>query len=60
MTFAALSALRICDLITQAGYPAGAFSLLTGTGKVTGEALASHMDVDKVACVFPRRRSPVL
>lgn len=31
-------------------YPAGAFNLVTGTGKVAGEAIASHMDIDKVCC----------
>lgn len=44
-----LSALVITQYIEQAGFPPGVFNLVTGLGKVAGAALASHMDVDKIA-----------
>jgi aldehyde dehydrogenase (NAD+) len=44
-----LSALRIGELIVEAGYPEGVVNLLPGYGPTAGAALASHMDVDKVA-----------
>lgn len=43
-----LSALKFAELVKAAGYPAGAFNLLNGVGRVTGDALARHPDVDKV------------
>ncbi|KPI41925.1 Aldehyde dehydrogenase [Cyphellophora attinorum] len=44
-----LSALYMCDLIVKAGFPAGSINLITGYGKNAGAAIASHMDVNKVA-----------
>lgn len=44
-----LSALKICELIKEAGFPAGTVNLVSGYGKTVGNAIASHMDVDKVA-----------
>ena len=44
-----LSALRIGELILEAGFPAGVVNILPGFGPTAGAALASHMDVDKVA-----------
>jgi aldehyde dehydrogenase (NAD+) len=44
-----LSALRIGELIVEAGFPAGVVNLLPGFGPTAGAAIASHMDVDKVA-----------
>ena len=44
-----LSALKMCELIQQAGFPAGTINLISGFGKNAGAAIASHMDVDKVA-----------
>ncbi|CAK7202674.1 hypothetical protein SEUCBS139899_005400 [Sporothrix eucalyptigena] len=44
-----LSALKMCELIKEAGFPAGTVNLISGFGKTAGNALASHMDVDKVA-----------
>jgi aldehyde dehydrogenase (NAD+) len=44
-----LSALYMCELIKQAGFPAGAINLISGYGKDAGAAIANHMDVDKVA-----------
>ena len=44
-----LSALRIGELILEAGYPDGVVNLLPGFGPTAGAALARHMNVDKVA-----------
>src|SRR5215469_3296769 len=44
-----LTALRIGELILEAGFPEGVVNLLPGYGPTAGAAIASHMDVDKVA-----------
>lgn len=44
-----LSALYICGLIKEAGFPPGVINLVSGYGKTVGAAIAQHMDVDKVA-----------
>jgi aldehyde dehydrogenase (NAD+) len=44
-----LSALRIGELIVEAGYPKGVVNLLPGYGPTAGAAIAQHIDVDKVA-----------
>jgi aldehyde dehydrogenase (NAD+) len=44
-----LSALRIGVLIVEAGFPEGVVNILPGFGPTAGAAIASHMDVDKVA-----------
>ena len=44
-----LTALRIGELVTEAGFPAGVVNVITGRGSVVGEALATHADVDKIA-----------
>jgi aldehyde dehydrogenase (NAD+) len=44
-----LTALRIGELIVEAGFPEGVVNLLPGFGPTAGAAIASHMDVDKVA-----------
>ncbi|MFD7908268.1 aldehyde dehydrogenase family protein [Kitasatospora sp. NPDC059747] len=36
-------------LVHEAGFPAGVFNLVTGTGAVAGAALAAHRDVDVVS-----------
>jgi aldehyde dehydrogenase (NAD+) len=43
-----LSALRIGELALEAGLPAGVLNIVTGPGRVVGEALVNHPDVDKV------------
>jgi phenylacetaldehyde dehydrogenase len=43
-----LSALRLGELILEAGFPKGVVNILTGFGEA-GAALAAHSDVDKVA-----------
>ena len=44
-----LTALRIGELIVDAGFPEGVVNLLPGFGPTAGAAIANHMDVDKVA-----------
>jgi aldehyde dehydrogenase (NAD+) len=43
-----LSALRIGELALEAGLPPGVFNTVTGPGRVVGDALVNHPDVDKV------------
>jgi phenylacetaldehyde dehydrogenase len=44
-----LSALRLGELILEAGIPPGVVNIVTGFGETAGAALAAHDDVDKVA-----------
>jgi len=44
-----LSALMVANLIEEAGYAPGVVNLLSGYGPTAGEAIARHMDIDKVA-----------
>src|SRR5258707_15871888 len=44
-----LSALRVGELMLEAGFPEGVVNLLPGYGPTAGAAIARHMDVDKVA-----------
>ena len=44
-----LTALRLGELVVQAGVPAGVANIVTGIGQVAGAALAAHPDVDKIS-----------
>nr|XP_040022147.1 aldehyde dehydrogenase family 1 member A3 isoform X1 [Gasterosteus aculeatus aculeatus] len=44
-----LTALHVGALIKEAGFPPGVVNILPGFGPTAGAAIASHMDVDKVA-----------
>src|ERR1700733_5072765 len=44
-----LTALRVAELITEAGFPDGVVNMLPGYGPTAGAAIARHMDIDKVA-----------
>ncbi|MFB2974731.1 aldehyde dehydrogenase family protein [Microseira sp. BLCC-F43] len=44
-----LSALRIGELIIEAGFPPGVVNILSGYGPTAGAAISHHMDIDKVA-----------
>lgn len=44
-----LSALRLADLIAEAGFPAGVVNIVTGNGETAGDRLVRHPDVDKIA-----------
>lgn len=43
-----LSALRIGELALDAGVPPGVLNIVPGPGKIVGDALVNHPDVDKV------------
>jgi phenylacetaldehyde dehydrogenase len=43
-----LTALRLGELVLEAGFPRGVFNIVTGLGPTAGAALASHDAVDKV------------
>ena len=44
-----LGAIRLAELLHEAGLPDGALHVVNGRGSVTGAALASHTDVDLVS-----------
>jgi phenylacetaldehyde dehydrogenase len=44
-----LSALRLGELIMEAGFPEGVVNIVPGYGETAGAALAAHPDVDKIA-----------
>ncbi|MCY1271758.1 aldehyde dehydrogenase family protein [Pseudomonas jinjuensis] len=43
-----LTALKLAELVLEAGYPAGVFNVVTGTGITAGSALSHHPLVDKL------------
>jgi aldehyde dehydrogenase (NAD+) len=46
---ASLSALRLGELVQEAGFPPGVVNIVTGTGTDVGRALINHPDVDKIS-----------
>lgn len=44
-----LSILYLANLIKEAGFPPGVVNILNGYGRTAGAAIASHLDVDKIA-----------
>src|ERR1700738_2714495 len=44
-----LSALRLGELIMEAGFPDGVVNIVPGYGETAGATLAAHPDVDKIA-----------
>jgi len=44
-----LSALYLATLIVKAGFPPGVVNILNGFGRIAGAAIASHLDIDKIA-----------
>ena len=44
-----LTALRLAELIAEAGVPDGVVNVVSGFGETAGAALAAHLDVNKVA-----------
>ena len=47
-TLTPLTALRLGELATAAGFPAGVLNVVTGPGREIGDALARHGEVDSV------------
>ncbi len=48
-SYTPLSALRVGELIIDAGFPPGVVNILPGKGNTVGIAIARHPDIDKVA-----------
>jgi aldehyde dehydrogenase (NAD+) len=46
---APLDAFLLAEVINDAGLPAGVFNLVSGTGQVVGEAIASNPEIDMVS-----------
>ena len=44
-----LSAIRLGELVMEAGFPKGVLNIVTGFGETAGARLSAHPDVDKVA-----------
>ncbi|MBT9498554.1 MAG: aldehyde dehydrogenase family protein [Zoogloea sp.] len=44
-----LTALRLGELVQEAGYPAGVLNVVTGLGHTAGAALAAHTGIHKIA-----------
>jgi aldehyde dehydrogenase (NAD+) len=47
--FTPLTAIRMCALVQEAGFPSGVLNLVTGYGPTAGAAISSHMKIEKVA-----------
>lgn len=43
-----LTALRLAELVTEAGYPPGVLNVVTGYGATTGNALVNHPGISKI------------
>ena len=44
-----LTALKLAELAAKAGLPSGVLNVLPGSGRVVGNALVEHPDIDKIA-----------
>ncbi|KAH8794779.1 aldehyde dehydrogenase-like protein [Hyaloscypha finlandica] len=44
-----LSILYLANLIKEAGFPPGVINILNGVGRVAGAAIATHVNIDKIA-----------
>jgi len=44
-----LSALKVCELVVEAGFPPGVINVLSGYGPTAGQAIAEHPEIKKVA-----------
>lgn len=49
--FSSLSAWRLAELAIRAGVPKGVFNVVNGAGRIVGDALARHMDIDLLTFV---------
>ncbi len=47
--FTPLTALFMCSLVNEAGFPPGVVNVVTGYGSTTGQAISEHPGIDKVA-----------
>jgi 4-(gamma-glutamylamino)butanal dehydrogenase len=44
-----LTTMRVAELALEAGIPAGVFNVVTGSGRLVGEAIGRHPDIDMVS-----------
>ena len=44
-----LTALKVCELVIEAGFPPGVINVVSGYGHTAGNAIAMHMGITKVA-----------
>jgi len=44
-----LTAIRMCSILKEAGVPDGVVNVVTGYGNTVGEAISSHLKIQKVA-----------
>ncbi len=44
-----LTALKLADIVQEAGFPAGVINIITGNGHTAGDRMVKHPDVSKVA-----------
>lgn len=51
--FTPLTALYTAGLIAKAGFPPGVVNVINGYGSTVGEAMTSHMDIEKVKPTTP-------
>ncbi|KAI6013734.1 aldehyde dehydrogenase [Pisolithus microcarpus] len=47
--FTPLTAIRMCHLAQEAGFPPGVLNVVTGYGNIVGSAISSHMRIQKIA-----------
>ncbi|KAG6843866.1 hypothetical protein H0H87_012258, partial [Tephrocybe sp. NHM501043] len=47
--FTPLTAIRMAGLIQEAGFPPGVVNIITGYGNTVGNAISTHLGIDKVA-----------
>src|SRR5260370_7045255 len=55
-----LSALRLGELISEAGFPDGVVNIVPGYGETACSALPAHHFVDNIAFTRPTRLTPLL
>jgi len=44
-----LTAMRLGELVVEAGFPAGVVNIITGMGETAGDQMVRHKDIDKIA-----------
>ncbi|KAJ7595447.1 aldehyde dehydrogenase [Mycena floridula] len=44
-----LTALKLADLINEAGFPPGVLNIVNGYGQTVGQSLAEHLDIDTIS-----------
>ena len=58
--YTSFTALRFAELAQEAGIPDGVINIVTGTGQVTGAAIANHPDIDKLTFTGSTRTGQII